>query len=271
MGHVFLATLGQRPSAITMALDILREQHDYETVGILHTHPEKSDIRDALLELSDVLDEHFSGIPVKYHELRFGDGTNLLDVKDQHSAEGYYLALMDILYRYKKSGNRIHLLVAGGRKSMSIYGTLAASMIFNIEDSVMTILTPQDLMKPGIYTVPAKRYRDIKIVQLPLMPSHLSSPDAVPQGLLKDILALRRAPQKRFLENLTPQETALVDMLKLYPYESNAELAERLFKAKRTVDNQFAAIYQKMEALLNMELDDNRKRQALLDVVLGRY
>lgn len=197
---IFLATLGQRPSAITMALNILSKQHDYKSVGILHTHPNESDISEALNALSHVLDTHFNHLTIQYHEMRFADGEPLVDINNQHTAEGYYLALLEILHRYKQSHEHIHLLVAGGRKAMSIYATLAASLVFDMQDSVMTILTPPDLMQPDVHIVPAKRLNDISIVQLPLMPSRLSTV-TIPSWTLEEILALRRDPIYVFRQN----------------------------------------------------------------------
>lgn len=45
MGTVFLATLGQCPEAITLALDRLHERYQYADVILLHTDPQASGMR----------------------------------------------------------------------------------------------------------------------------------------------------------------------------------------------------------------------------------
>jgi hypothetical protein len=107
---------------------------------------------------------------------------------------------------------------------MSVYATLAASLIFTPQDSVMTILSTLDIMQAGLYTAPPERLQDIHLVQLQLLPTRLL-PNAIPSWSIEDILTLRRDPQERFLARLSKQETVLVEMLKLYPYETNAVLA----------------------------------------------
>ena len=52
---VFLALLGQRPQAITIALDVLLPRYNYQRIGILHTDPQASMIDMAYQQLHEVL------------------------------------------------------------------------------------------------------------------------------------------------------------------------------------------------------------------------
>ncbi|MGB1289188.1 MAG: hypothetical protein ACPG7F_21820, partial [Aggregatilineales bacterium] len=67
---VFLATLGQRPEAITMALDVLLPRYHYSQIGILHTDPHNAMIADAYKTLMTVLHEDYSDCDISSHELR---------------------------------------------------------------------------------------------------------------------------------------------------------------------------------------------------------
>ena len=155
MAHIFIATLGQRPEAITMAFDLLNPQYQYKRVVILHTEPEQSGIREALIALRQVFEEDYEGLPISWHQIYRANGEGLLDVRDEVTAEDYYNGVFNILHEYKIQDNWVHLLVSGGRKAMSIYATLAASFVFTKWDRVWTILShPNIVSQRGVFHIP---------------------------------------------------------------------------------------------------------------------
>lgn len=148
---VLLATLGQRPEAITRALDALLPRYSYIEVLILHTDPEHSDVSSAYAELMSILKADYSDLNASGKTLCYADGKPLTDISNQHSAESYYHALLEVIRQYRVQFIFIHLLVAGGRKAMSIYAALAAELLFGEHDRLWTIHTPKGLMQFGLF------------------------------------------------------------------------------------------------------------------------
>jgi len=72
------------------------------------------------------------------------------------------------------------------------------------------------------------------------------------------------------LNELSEEENRLTEILKQHPYASNTELALLLNKAPKTIENQFRGIYRKLFTHFDFDIKDKRKRQALLDVLVGR-
>ncbi|MBZ0281019.1 MAG: hypothetical protein K8L97_09775 [Anaerolineae bacterium] len=266
---VFLATIGQRPQAITMALDVLLQRYPYECIGLLHTEPEYSGIANAYHQLRTVLLEEYSAIPLVSHELQYENGDPLLDIEDLRSADTYFHAVADVLYHYRIQNIPIHLLIAGGRKAMSVYATLAATLLFGEQDRVWTVLAPADLMASGVFRIPAGRYEDVHVVNLLVRPSR-TIPGALVERKLTDILKPEISPRERFLADLTKQERLITEALRELPYASNDELAAHFHKSAKTIEHQFGSIYRKLGYHFDIDVTTPRKRQLLLDVIAGR-
>ncbi|NJL54076.1 hypothetical protein HC928_02170 [bacterium] len=130
MSMLYLATLGQRPQAITVALDALcaRFNSDYAGAVILHTEPQHSGIAEAYADLQDCFAQDYPRLTVHWHELQGHGGAPLLDIEDQAGADQYFAAVLEALAHWKREGHALHLMVSGGRKAMSTYATLAATV-----------------------------------------------------------------------------------------------------------------------------------------------
>lgn len=262
--RVFLATLGQRPEAITIALDRLCEEYQYESIGVLHTDPRTSTIAEALNELQGVMKRDYRTLAVHYHELKRVNTTPLVDVADSQSAADYHRAVLSVLYSYKEQGNNIHLLVAGGRKAMSIYAMLAAEAVFNPpHDKVWTVLSSEALiMQRGQFHIPPGMREQVVLVDLPLITQRLAP------GINPLDQPARQSRREAFWMKLTPQEQRLAAMFERHPHASNADLGRLLHKSPRTIENQFASLYNKLIGFLEYgELLGERKRIALLEIL----
>jgi CRISPR-associated protein Csx14 len=266
--NTFLATLGQRPEAITLALDELQIRYTFSQVVILHTQPQISGIASAYLELKQVLKQDYQGVDLHWHELCQSDGSPLVDILNQATATEYYRAIYSSLLKYKEQRKSLHLLVAGGRKAMSIYATLAASLLFTQQDKVWTILSPEVLTQhKGIFHAPAQFRNQIQMVQLPIMTTRIL-PGSIPSYLLENPENLSgRSRRVMFIDKLTLQERRLAETVLMNPYVDNQELANLLGKSKRTVETQFRSIYNKLKIFLDFGEEISNKRQALLDIL----
>lgn len=266
----FLATLGQRPEAITMALDALLLRYSYDEVVILHTDPERSDIAGAFVDLMRVLETDYGQIKTTQRLLRYADGKAIIDINDQYSAEAYYKAVLEIIRQYRVKYVPIHLLVAGGRKAMSIYAALAANLLFGEYDRLWTIHTPLELMQVGVFHAPVGMQDRIQIIQLPISPSRLLPGVLAGEDAQQLLARSRTSPRQMFLGALTEEEGKVAETLHQHPYAGNEELGRILGKSSKTIENQLRAIYSKLFTYFELEIEDKRKRQALLDVLAGR-
>lgn len=267
---VFLATLGQRPEAITMALDALLPRYDYNEAVILHTDAECSGIAEAYAELMQVLKRDYSRLRVRGAILGYADGQPLIDISDQHGAEAYYHALLEILRQYRVQYVPVHLLIAGGRKAMSIYAALAAGLLFSEHDRLWTIHTPTELMQIGLFHAPPGMQDRVQMIQLPVNPSRLLPGVLAGEDVPRLLERLRTSPRQIFLQALTDEESRLAETLRQHPYAGNDELGSILGKSSKTIENQLRTIYSKLFTYFDLNVEDKRKRQALLDVLAGR-
>lgn len=261
---LFIATLGQRPQAITLAFDVLCGRYSYEAMLVVHTDADQSGIRESLGHLKTAMATHFPQVMLICQAVSYPDGRPLIDLTDSHTATLYFDALLELFQDHKQSGKSLHLLVAGGRKAMSIYAMLAASRLFDPPtDQVWTVLSDPSLLDQGqVYTLPPGQRDLIRVVDLPLLTVRLA-PGANPHALEP------RSRGAAFWAKLTRQESELVRALLQNPYAGNTELAQILVKSPSTVENQFRSIYAKLIGFLEFgeSIPDSAKRLALLDVV----
>src|SRR5437016_4676014 len=111
MASIFAATLGQRPEALTVAFDLLRERYPSLILAVLHTEPQRSRIAQSLEKLRQVIEKDYSDVGVNWHEIRRYNGDPLLDIVDQARADDYYHGVLRCLLDYKKRGFTVHLMI----------------------------------------------------------------------------------------------------------------------------------------------------------------
>lgn len=272
MSNVFVATLGKRPEAITVALDLLADRYSFEAVSILHTEPIHSGIAEALTTLHQVFATDYPGLRLAWHEITSVKGTPLLDIINRETAEDYFRGVYTALHEWHDQGYTIHLLIAGGRKAMSTYATLAAGLLFTVRDRVWTVLSPDEMLEQGgVFHIPPGMRDRVQLVDLPLLPANFSAEERA--RLDEDPLALlaeRRDIRRLFLETLSTEEKRLADLIAQQPAATNQDYAEILHKSPRTIENQYAALYAKLGEFIPEVQTSSHKRMILVDVLTGR-
>lgn len=267
MSDIFLATLGQRPEAITVALDVLQAQYPIGRVVIIHTNPTLSDISRAYSVLRAVMERDYPQMPVDWREIRLADNRPLTDIDDEYTGGSYFQGVYNALIDYREMGV-LHLLVAGGRKVMSIYATLAAALVFRGRDYLWSVHSPSELVdREGQFHIPPLMRDRVRLVRLPLRP--IRAWQEGPPIDLEDFLQRQWDVRADFLSRLTPQQRAVALAVERHPHASNDELAKVLGKAERTVENQLSAVYGKLFAFLDMPAPPRHKRKVLLDLLRG--
>jgi CRISPR-associated protein Csx14 len=265
--NAYLATMGQRPAAITIALDVLLQRFVIDAVAILHTEPRHSGIADQLAGLIQVLKHDYAFERVLLHELQHRDGRAILDIDSESNANAYYDATVKLLRLYRDDGYTIHLMVAGGRKAMSIYATLAAGDVFGPLDRVWTVLSSPKLVQEGAWHAPVGQYQDVALVRLPVAKVRTGR-NTPAQEATRAMAGEQRDALTTFFSRLSPEQHRIIDLLQSDPYCSNKRIGEILGKSDRTIDNQLRATYAHMAGLWDLATVDN-KRMFLIDVIRG--
>ncbi|MBE2196787.1 MAG: hypothetical protein IAE83_21630 [Anaerolinea sp.] len=269
MANVYLATLGTRPEAVTVAFDLLHSRYHFAQMVVLHTEPHHSGIADALNALKAAFPREFPGVPARYAEITRRSGDPLLDIQDQETAKDYWKGVTDILLEYQRDYN-LHLMIAGGRKAMSIYATLAAGLFFRPRDRVWTVLSPESMLRGGHWRAPAGMRDQVQIVALPVFPVERSDQLRAMLGDLDSLLAARDTSRSEFLARLSPAETLLVERTQQHRGATSKQLGEMLSKSEKTIDNQFSGIFEKLAEYVDLPEGTRYRRQLLLEFLDGK-
>ena len=277
--HIFLATLGQRPEAITITLDMLLQRYPIQHIGIIHTDPLGSGIVESLRALEKVIASDYPQIELHRHTLLRSLNQPLLDIVDQTTAEEYRRGVTNILRQYQDKDYTMHFLVSGGRKAMSIYAVLAAAIVFGPYDTVWTILSPTEVISEiGMFHLTDKWKNKAQLVELPL-PTRVrgrATSDAILVDT-SDMFIYRDKIRAELLQEFSAEEKHLVLHLETHPYVELVKVAEMLQKEERTIQNQLRNIYAKMFRFLNLHYPDlgyndetTNKKQVLMDILHRR-
>ncbi len=265
MPNLFLATLGQRPEAITTAYDRLCERYRFDKIIVLTTDRKASGIADAAAALDQVCRRDYPDVPLIWHTLSDGD-TPLIDITDSETAWAYFRAIFAALTPWKQDRYTLHFLISGGRKAMSLYAALAAALVFGGDDRLWTVLSPPSILERGDFH-PLPGLRDqVQVVELPLMPARMIPGSVEADALNLDaVIAERGKVRKDFLALLTKREREVVEALVKHPHTRNERLADMLHKSPRTVESQLASAYSKLASYVDFGDLIADKRQALID------
>lgn len=250
---IFVATLGAHPQVVTLALDVLLQRGEtIDTVYILHTAPQYPPIDTALPSLLEALKSDYP-TPIQTNSYLLTDRLGALaDVTTSDEIDAAFEAVRRLLSQQKYAGNRVHLCVSGGRKTMALFAAAAAQSVFDVEDRMWHLISPSEVIATG--HMHAGPDDGVTLVRVPIR--HW--------GQLQ-----RQDPSRveTFMEQLTDAEREVTRLL-MSRGLSNGELASALGKSSKTIANQLTAIYNK--AYHHFELSHTPDRTELL-VVLGRY
>ena len=108
------------------------------------------------------------------------------------------------------------------------------------------------------------------MIQLPVSPSRLLPGVLAGEDIQHLLERSRTSPRQMFLQSLTEEESKVAETLRQHPYAGNEELGGILGKSPKTIENQLRTIYGKLFTYFDLNIEDKRKRQALLDVLAGR-
>lgn len=200
------------------------------------------------------------------------------DVRSETDARAALNALFNEVQELKKRRYRIHLSIAGGRKSMSVYGMATAQLLFDGQDRLWHLFSSPEF--EALNLMHPRNPEDARLVSIPVLPISSVFPGMVtlltnrdPLSILDNKLMLMdlegRRDRKEFMTQLTRAERELVEKL-MRPIASkerppdDRELARQLIVAPRTVTKRFSDIYSKLRAHIQALPEENVDRTVLV-------
>lgn len=270
---ILIATLGTEPQVVTAALDLLLAQGEaISEAWVLHT----SSLLPALTQAVHSLRQAFEQPPYADHitlnlvSLLDEDGHALQDVETHQDARAAFRVLYRQVREAKLGDYRVHLLVAGGRKTLAVFGMATAQMLFDEEDRLWHLYSAGEFLhsrrlhpQPDdqVHLIPIPLIRWSQVTPLLTDLSHLEDPyQAVAR--VQQLQLAHKIEQARslVLGALTPAERLVVKLL-VREGLGDSEIAERLSLSPRTVEQHLRSAYQK--AAHHWELADVNRAQLI--------
>jgi CRISPR-associated protein (TIGR02584 family) len=272
-----IATLGTEAQVVTASVDLLF-QHGERLAGvqILHTSAPGTAIELAV----DRLREEFphAGYPpslvVEFIPLVDAVNRPLADVATPHDARAAFFVLYNQVRRAKLNSLRVHLSIAGGRKTLAVYGMLAAQLIFDDGDHLWYLASEGDfLQSKRLHPRPDDQ---VQLLEIPVVQWSNIAPVLLDLAQTADPFeALDRQRELRLRERveaarafirgaLTPAEERVVARLVIHG-QSDHELAASLNLSPRTVEAHLRSTYQKAANHWELESVDRERLITLLN------
>lgn len=277
---VLIATLGTEPQVVTITLDLLQRQKAcVGDVVVIHTAPTGA-IGSALARLRTEFATYPSYQTITLRPVCLSvDEQPLADVDSPTGAALVFRALYQEVLRYKRLGRRVHLSIAGGRKTMAVYGMATAQLLFDEGDHLWHLVSEGDLLAQKRLHPEADDL--VQLIPIPVLRWSSIAPAATELVLTEDPFdALARQDRLRKRESLraqasfvkdrlTPAEQELVELI-VREGVSNAEAGRRLFRSSKTVANQLSSVYSKLRTFFGLR-EDMVVGRAMLIALLSPY
>lgn len=288
---VFIATLGNAPQVVTLALDHLLPTYKFVEVCVIHTDstpgPQQPQMKFGTMHETVVaLDNEFlypkliDSPPqekawrvdyptpdeqyyqftyrrVTIHRMEQKPGelavpVSVYDVETEENSRASFRTIYQIVRRYKEQRAMIQFCIAGGRKSMSVFGMAAAQLLFTAGDKLWHLVSPYPFMhskkmhdaggETHLISIPFISVSAVNPVLGQLMTS--SDPYDIVQAQERFLHLMDLSRKEKFLRQLDfDQYQILVGVAQGL---SNEEIGKRLKKElmAKTVANKLTSIYE---------------------------
>lgn len=306
---VFIATLGGAPQVVTLALDQLLPRHNFVEVCVIHTdESEGGGIETAVRRLDQAFMhpqplEAGPGEKAQRVDYRAGDrfyqftyrrvlirrqvqepgqlatAVAVSDVETAANARAAFRTIFQAVRGYKEQRAVLHFCLAGGRKSMAVFGMAAAQLLFTPGDRLWHLVSERRFMDTSAMhdeTGAQSQLVAIPFISLsavnPVIGTLLTSSDPydVVQAQENYLHLMDLQRKERFLRELDFDEYQI--LVGVAQGLSNAEIGERLQKplAESTVANKLTTIYETyLVSITDVPADVTRPSRENLRVFLA--
>jgi hypothetical protein len=264
---------------VTLALDALLARGEaIQRVVVVHTNPSEEPIASSLNQLHREfqIDNYYRG-QILYDPVTLTNTLGPLpDVATAEQVNAAFEAMYRTIRYHKLTGARLHLSIAGGRKTMALFAFSVAQFLFDADDHVWHLESDPPLRESRrLHAEPGDR---VALIEVPLM-QWSSLPGVVrsnqfgdtPQQAANRSLHLQQITGQHqvdaFLKKLSRAEKELLILL-VQTGVSNDELAKRLFKSPKTIANQLNSIYRKFA--LHYQLSTKPDRGQVIATLSGK-
>ena len=261
---LLIATLGSKPQLVTLALDCLHEMGDDPSfLRIIHASKTRPETRQALETLdADFRTKH----PLlNYQPIELNDGGKvLMDITSPEDVHVAFRTMYAEVRDAKLDEKKIHLLIAGGRRTLTVAGMATAQILFDDEDRLWHLASHPRLEDSGnLHATPGEWCR---LIPIPVIPWGRLSPvfdvlrsvdDPFEAARLLSKLRLHEQwDQARIfvLTRLSGAEKNVVELLVRNGLSQN-EIAESLSLSTRTIEQHLRSAYQKAKEHWDLEND----------------
>lgn len=260
---VLVATLGAEAQVIPISVQLLLGQGVLlEWVEILHTDHRREPIHTARQYNQRIFAQQEAWPRLRTTEIP------IADVLTPQELDAFATALFTTLKRWIGDGYTVHLLLAGGRKSMAMVGMTIAQMLLAPSDRVWYLHSQETLRLSGRWQLAGPD--EAQLIPIPLSilsaapPSFARSFAAeTPAAARLELAAVAEARRRYFVEEeLTPAERTVARCL-VTDVLTVEQLAARLHKSPKTITNQLNSIYSKLESVFGLQPDKGVKREFL--------
>ena len=166
--EMLIATVGTSPQVVTLALDeLLNRGFAIRRVLIVQPTEATSGIAEALdrLRAEAPFYQEKHGIAFDFRVFE-EDGYQPSDTLDKRDAEAVLQTLNRELRAAKDAGWRVHLSIAGGRKVISAFGTVAAQLHFDADDCCWHVVEGKQADRLAMHPAPGE---SVILVDVPIL------------------------------------------------------------------------------------------------------
>jgi len=277
-GAVLIATLGSEAQVVTAALDLLRRKGEQiGRVEVVHTTAPGTPVGEALARLQGEFagNPDLAGVTLQLRALRTTRGQLLEDVETPEAARVAFRALYAAVRAAKLDGLRVHLCIAGGRKTMAVFGMAAAQLLFEPDDRLWHLhswgafleskrMHPEAGDEVHLVSIPLILWGQVSPLLAGL--DQVADPYEAVEKVQRSQLHQRYSAARAFVRSaLTEAEERVVEAL-VRSGGSDARIAANLHLSPRTVERHLRSAYQKAAECWELETVSRTHLIALLNI-----